>query len=83
MNFLLGSDVDDREWIDLFDVVVVGAGKPAFLMDDRRDMLRIDTTTNMGTLHNFVGKPVSEVGGDEPWPASEYALPHIQKITNT
>mmetsp|Transcript_7910 Transcript_7910/g.23547 ORF Transcript_7910/g.23547 Transcript_7910/m.23547 type:complete len:516 (+) Transcript_7910:354-1901(+) len=65
MNFLLGSDVDDREWIDLFDVVVVGAGKPAFLMDDRRDMLRIDTTTNMGTLHNFVGKPVSEVGGDE------------------
>ena len=26
-------------------------------------MLRVDAGTNMGTLHNFVGKPVSEVGG--------------------
>jgi HAD superfamily 5'-nucleotidase-like hydrolase len=63
MNFLTGQSVNDRDWIDLFDVVVVGAGKPAFLGDSRRDMLRVDAGTNMGTLHNFVGKPVAEVGG--------------------
>ena len=65
MNFLVGKDVNNRDWVDLFDVVVVGAGKPAFLGDGRRDMLRVDAATNMGTLHNFVGKPVSEVGGPE------------------
>ncbi|KAH8064163.1 5'-nucleotidase [Aureococcus anophagefferens] len=64
MNFLLGKTVDDRGWMDLFDVIVVGGGKPAFLGDGRRDMLRVDTTSNMGTLHNFVGKPVDEIGGD-------------------
>ena len=57
------GDVRLEGWVDLFDVVVVGAGKPAFLGDGRRDMLRVDAGTNMGTLHNFVGKPVSEVGG--------------------
>ena len=36
MNFLVGKDVNDRDWVDLFDVVVVGAGKPAFLGDGRR-----------------------------------------------
>ncbi|KAH8052930.1 5'-nucleotidase [Aureococcus anophagefferens] len=40
MNFLLGKTVDDRGWMDLFDVIVVGGGKPAFLGDGRRDMLR-------------------------------------------
>lgn len=64
MNFLLGKPLNDRGWLDLFDVVVVGAGKPAFLGDMRRDMMRVDVATDMGTLHNFVGKPVSEIGGD-------------------
>lgn len=62
MNFLTGSEVDGRDWIDLFDVVVVGAGKPAFLSPDYRDLLRVDVTSNRGTLHNLRGAPVREVG---------------------
>ncbi|KAJ8613155.1 hypothetical protein CTAYLR_004816 [Chrysophaeum taylorii] len=65
MNFLTGSDVDGREWLDLFDLVIVGAAKPAFLSPDaRRDLLRVDVTTNRGTLHNLCGAPVFEVGAD-------------------
>merc|ERR1711924_451092 len=56
-NFLVGKDVNNRDWVDLFDVVVVGAGKPAFLGDGRRDMLRVDAATNMGTLHTSSASP--------------------------
>jgi len=62
MNFLTGKPASSREWLGLFDVVVVGAGKPGFLGDGRRDMLRIDTASDRGTLHNFVGSPVGEIG---------------------
>lgn len=67
MNFLTGSDsADGRDWLDLFDVVVVGAAKPGFLDPaGRADMLRVDARTNRGTLHNLNGAPVYEVGADE------------------
>ena len=66
MNFLTKSDIDSRSWLDLFDVVVVGAGKPAFLSPDarQREMLRVDVADNFGTLHNLRGSPVSEIGAD-------------------
>ena len=67
MNFLTNSPVEGRDWLDLFDVVVVGAGKPAFLSPDarQREMLRVDVTTNVGTLHNLRGSPVSEIGAEK------------------
>uniref|UniRef100_A0A7S3K410 5'-nucleotidase n=1 Tax=Aureoumbra lagunensis TaxID=44058 RepID=A0A7S3K410_9STRA len=60
MNFLTNAHIDSREWIKLFDFVIVGAGKPTFLSPDakQRQMLRVDISTNLGTLHNLRGKPV-------------------------
>ena len=35
----------------------------AFLQDARRDLLRVDSaSSDRGTLHNLVGKPLREVG---------------------
>lgn len=66
MNFLVGSmnAADGRDWLNLFDLVIVGAGKPAFISPDsrQREMLRVDVSTNRGTLHNLAGAPVFDIG---------------------
>jgi len=67
MNFLTKSPggPDGRSWIDLFDVVVVGACKPAFLGDGRRELFRVDVAAaggNLGVLHNVRGAPLDVIG---------------------
>jgi len=59
MNFLYhGKHVDQttkskREWLSLFDLVIVGSCKPAFLVDPKRSLFRVDPAT--GTLTNTDG----------------------------
>ena len=57
MNFLAGEN-----WHDLFDVIIAGSCKPAFLLDPRRDLFRVDPKTN--GLRNTDG--VHEVKALEP-----------------
>jgi len=54
MNYLCGNvrpEERTKEWIDLFDVVFCLAAKPAFLTDDRRNLLRVNIET--GSLSNI------------------------------
>jgi 5'-nucleotidase len=48
------------EWLELFDLVIVGARKPAFLVDPSAYMLRVDPSS--GALWNVDGveEPVSD-----------------------
>ena len=68
MNHLTGAaGSDDRAWMTLFDVVVVGGGKPAFINDERREMFRVRTETNAGLLETCdVGRLASTPGAFEP-----------------
>jgi len=70
MNYLYhGHKVDDElknknEWIDLFDLVVVGSCKPAFMLDPRLSLFRINTLD--GSLKNTDGLfEIDAVGGSE------------------
>lgn len=60
MNFLVGNVAGPRnqDWVDLFDVVVVGSRKPAFLEDRSAYMMRVNPAD--GSLWNVDGveKPV-------------------------
>jgi len=61
MNFLTGNAKNRTlDWLDLFDVVIVGSNKPRFLIDPQQQMLRVDTTT--GGLWNTDGveKPLEK-----------------------
>ena len=59
MNYLYHeADVDPElkaknEWVDLFDVVVVGSCKPAYLVDPYLNLFRVDPTN--GSLRNTDG----------------------------
>ncbi|CAM9124494.1 unnamed protein product [Chrysoparadoxa australica] len=48
MNYLVGNPKDKRttEWVDLFDIVIVGACKPGFLLDPFSNLFRVDTDYN-------------------------------------
>jgi 5'-nucleotidase len=41
------------KWEDLFDLIVVGGNKPAFLREDYLSIFRVD---NHGSLHNIEDK---------------------------
>jgi len=43
MKYVMGD-----QWIDLWDVVIVSAGKPAFYTDVKRPFREVDTETNRG-----------------------------------
>ena len=45
---------DITNWVEIFDVVIVGAAKPAFLTDDHLTLFRIDG--NDGLLRNIEDK---------------------------
>jgi 5'-nucleotidase len=56
MNFLVGNEADARttDWVeDLFDIVIVGACKPGFLVDPFLSLFRVNTRDN--TLTNTDG----------------------------
>jgi HAD superfamily 5'-nucleotidase-like hydrolase len=57
MNFLMGNPPGllELDWLDLFDVVIVGANKPAFLTDPRLWMYRVDPRSKEGYLSNTEG----------------------------
>ncbi len=59
MNFLVGNHGPrNQDWVDLFEVVVVGSRKPAFLEDRSAYMMRVNPAD--GSLWNVDGveKPV-------------------------
>jgi hypothetical protein len=63
MNFLVGNErAEDRtlEWLDLFDIIIVGSRKPAFLVDPSALLLRV--VPSDGSLRNLDGveKPVDK-----------------------
>lgn len=62
MNFLVGNTQGPRnqEWVNLFDVVVVGSRKPAFLEDRSAYMMRVNPAD--GSLWNVDGveKPAEQ-----------------------
>ncbi|GMI19100.1 hypothetical protein TeGR_g12005, partial [Tetraparma gracilis] len=62
MDFLCGQG-----WESLFDVVIAGSCKPAFLLDTRRDLFRIDAG---GRLENCDG--VYEIAALEPGGAGKF-----------
>mmetsp|Transcript_15986 Transcript_15986/g.21132 ORF Transcript_15986/g.21132 Transcript_15986/m.21132 type:complete len:603 (-) Transcript_15986:319-2127(-) len=56
MNYLCGNVMENernRDWIDLFDISFCLSCKPAFLVDPRRPLFRINTEA--GTLENCDG----------------------------
>ena len=64
MRFLLGGGVNPTTgsplWLDLFDVVVTGCGKPAFFKE-ARPLLEVDPAT--GLLRNTdSGTPMVPIG---------------------
>lgn len=66
MNFLVGNTRGPRnqDWVDLFDVVIVGSRKPAFLEDRSAYMMRVKPDD--GSLWNVDGveKPVDKFLGE-------------------
>ena len=46
------------DWTDLFDVVIVGANKPAFLTNGALNLFRVDRDRD-GELYNFEDKEVA------------------------
>lgn len=62
MNFLVGNTQGPRnqEWVNLFDVVIVGSRKPAFLEDRSAYIMRLNPAD--GSLWNVDGveKPVDQ-----------------------
>jgi len=54
MSYLVdASDTPSGDWTTLFDLIIVGSCKPAFLLDARRDLFRVDKST--GSLTNTDG----------------------------
>jgi len=61
MNFLVGNHGPrNQDWLDLFEVVIVGSRKPAFLEDRSAYMMRVASAD--GSLRNVDGveEPVDE-----------------------
>lgn len=52
MRFLFGS-TEPGHWIDLFDVIITGSAKPAFMLNTKLPIFRCDPAT--GVLHNTDG----------------------------
>jgi 5'-nucleotidase len=74
MNYLYhGTRVSDteqqkNEWIDFFDLVIVGSCKPAYMIDPFLNLFRVNPKT--GSLHNTDG--VYEIEALEPNGASKF-----------
>lgn len=54
MEFLLGeaTKVSGGSWTDFFDVIIVGARKPAFLLDAHMPLFRVRADGSLGNLDN-------------------------------
>ena len=65
MNYLCGKDgvavARDHEWLELFDVVIVGSCKPAFFIDMRAQLFEVHTPTGM-LMNTDNGTPLAQVG---------------------
>ena len=69
MSYLVDpSDTESGDWTELFDLIIVGSCKPAFLLDSRRDLFRVDKAT--GQLTNTDG--VYEIAALEPNGAAKF-----------
>ncbi|GMH99216.1 hypothetical protein TrLO_g16022 [Triparma laevis f. longispina] len=69
MSYLVDpSDTESGDWTDLFDLIIVGSCKPAFLVDPRRDLFRVDKQT--GQLTNTDG--VYEIAALNPNGATKF-----------
>jgi len=63
MNFIVGNNYEEErglDWLELFDIVIVGSGKPNFLNDPNLQLFRVNTTD--GSLANA---DLTIVDGDE------------------
>ncbi len=61
MNFLYGNTGPlKQDWLELFDIVVVGSRKPAFLLDPSQSLFRVEPKD--GSLWNTDGvtKPIAQ-----------------------
>ena len=66
MNYLLGKKTGkdrDDSWMNYFDLVVTGGGKPGFFFDAKRQMFRVDTSSGM-LLNTDEGAHLDPIGGD-------------------
>ncbi|GMH87639.1 hypothetical protein TrST_g5998 [Triparma strigata] len=69
MSFLVDpEDTESGDWTDLFDLIIVGSCKPAFLVDPRRDLFRVDKAS--GQLTNTDG--VYEIAALNPNGATKF-----------
>lgn len=66
MNFLLGGKTGndrDVEWLEYFDIVITGTGKPRFFTE-RKDLFAVDPHT--GALYNTEGgSPMVPIGEED------------------
>jgi hypothetical protein len=56
MNHICGFSKEEErnlEWLDLFDLVIVGACKPAFLENDRLPIFRVHPEDGLNRLSNM------------------------------
>jgi len=64
MNYLIDGKIGaDKtlDWLNLFDVVLTGSGKPGFFANDSATIFEVDTVT--GALHNTDnGAPLTPIG---------------------
>lgn len=68
MNYILhgrqGAE-KNLEWMEYFDVVVTGSGKPAFFFDVSKQMFEVDPETGM-LMNTDDGAPLVPIGHDAP-----------------
>ncbi|CAM9758191.1 unnamed protein product [Phaeothamnion confervicola] len=60
MNYLYGNPTDGRDeaWLDLFDLIIVGACKPGFLLDPFLSLFRVNTADDtLANTDGIIGDP--------------------------
>ncbi len=80
-----GADADPEvaaEWTDLFDVIIAGSCKPAFMLDPRRQLYRVDPVSH--TLTNTEGvykeTPEEYLSRGKTFEGGSYT--HLHKLLN-
>ena len=69
MSFLVDpDDTPSGDWVDLFEVVIVGSAKPKFLIDPRQQLFRVNRSD--GSLQNTDG--VFEINALNPNGAEKF-----------
>ena len=67
----MGKEHRTEEWLDYFDVVITGCGKPAFF-EVKKPLFEVDTTT--GALYNTDnGTPMIPIGEVLQWLAHQHS----------